>query len=198
MRTGDLQTVHYYWMGAAACGAVALWALYRFFASMRRDRLLADTPLAKIRSAAQGYVKLFGRTLEFPTLRMVALQRRAEASQCERRDALGIDRQRQQRGSVRARRIRCAMHGGTGERGDYPNHARRLVRRRPATPWTASTQRFAAFRRLSIYREPLECGRASFRVRRAALAFRGQQRRCDRSCTTPAVEAGPAGASGAL
>jgi hypothetical protein len=62
MRTGDLQTVHYYWMGAAACGAVALWALYRFFASMRRDRLLADTPLAKIRSAAQGYVKLFGRT----------------------------------------------------------------------------------------------------------------------------------------
>jgi hypothetical protein len=59
---GDLQTVHYYWMGAAACAAVALWALYRFFASLRRDRLLADTPLVKIRSAAQGYVKLFGRT----------------------------------------------------------------------------------------------------------------------------------------
>jgi hypothetical protein len=59
---GDLQTVHYYWMGAAVCGAVALWALYRFFASLRRDRLLADTPLVKIRSAAQGYVKLCGRT----------------------------------------------------------------------------------------------------------------------------------------
>jgi hypothetical protein len=62
MRNGDLQAVHYYWMGAAICGAAALWALYRFFASMRRDRLLADTPLVKIRSAAQGYVKLFGRT----------------------------------------------------------------------------------------------------------------------------------------
>jgi len=62
MRNGDLQEVHYFWMGAAACGALALWALYRFFASLRRDRLLADTPLARIRSAAQGYVKLFGRT----------------------------------------------------------------------------------------------------------------------------------------
>jgi hypothetical protein len=62
MRSGDPQLVQYFWMGAAACGAVALWALYRFFVSLRRDRLLADTPLVRIRSAAQGYVKLHGRT----------------------------------------------------------------------------------------------------------------------------------------
>jgi hypothetical protein len=61
MRSGDPQMVQYFWMGAAACGAVALWALYRFFVSLRRDRLLADTPLVRIRSAAQGYVKLHGR-----------------------------------------------------------------------------------------------------------------------------------------
>jgi hypothetical protein len=59
---GDLQAVHYYWLAAAVCGAVAVWALFRCFSSLRRDRLLADTPLVKIRSAAQGYVKLCGRT----------------------------------------------------------------------------------------------------------------------------------------
>ncbi|MGO9932703.1 MAG: GIDE domain-containing protein [Steroidobacteraceae bacterium] len=62
MRTGNLQTVQYLWAGAAGCGALALWALHRFLVSLRRDRLVADTPLVKIRSAAQGYVKLFGRT----------------------------------------------------------------------------------------------------------------------------------------
>jgi E3 Ubiquitin ligase len=58
---GNLQPVHYYWLIAAACGAVALWALYRFLGCMRRDRLLADTPLVRIRSAAQGYVRVSGR-----------------------------------------------------------------------------------------------------------------------------------------
>jgi hypothetical protein len=58
---GNLQPVHYYWLIAAACGAVALWALYRFLSCMRRDRLLADTPLVRVRSAAQGYVKVCGR-----------------------------------------------------------------------------------------------------------------------------------------
>src|SRR5271165_1053887 len=62
MRTGDPQIVQYYWAAAAVCGAVAWWALYRFWASLRRDRLLEDTPLVRIRSAAQGYVKLHGRT----------------------------------------------------------------------------------------------------------------------------------------
>jgi hypothetical protein len=60
MRTDPPQIMHY-WIAAAACGAVASWALLRFLVSLRRDRLLADTPRVRIRSAAQGYVKLFGR-----------------------------------------------------------------------------------------------------------------------------------------
>ena len=37
------------------------YAVYRFFASVRRDRFAADTPAAHIRSAAQGYVHLEGQ-----------------------------------------------------------------------------------------------------------------------------------------
>ncbi len=48
---------------AVAAGALALLALFRFFVRVRRDRLVADTPAARIRSAAQGYVKLSGRAL---------------------------------------------------------------------------------------------------------------------------------------
>ena len=44
---------------AAALAALALW---RFLVRLRRDRLVADTPQAHIRSAAQGYVKVTGRT----------------------------------------------------------------------------------------------------------------------------------------
>ncbi|MDP9089671.1 MAG: E3 ubiquitin ligase family protein [Pseudomonadota bacterium] len=51
----------HFWLAAAGLGAIACWALYKFAASIRRDRLLEDTPLVKIRSAAQGYVKVFGR-----------------------------------------------------------------------------------------------------------------------------------------
>jgi hypothetical protein len=54
-------TIFHYWLAAGALGAIACWALYEFVASIRRDRLLEDTPLVKIRSAAQGYVKVFGR-----------------------------------------------------------------------------------------------------------------------------------------
>jgi len=46
---------------AAVAGAGALLCLWGFFRRMRRDRLLADTPLVHIRSAAQGYVKLAGQ-----------------------------------------------------------------------------------------------------------------------------------------
>ena len=46
---------------ALLTGALALLALYRFLARIRRDRLVADTPVARLRSAAQGYVKVFGR-----------------------------------------------------------------------------------------------------------------------------------------
>lgn len=46
---------------AAVAGAGALLCLYGFFRRLRRDRLLADTPVVHIRSAAQGYVKVQGR-----------------------------------------------------------------------------------------------------------------------------------------
>jgi len=53
--------IPHYWLAAGILAAIACWALYKFAASIRRDRLLEDTPLVKIRSAAQGYVKVFGR-----------------------------------------------------------------------------------------------------------------------------------------
>jgi E3 ubiquitin ligase len=46
---------------AAVAGAGSLLCLYGFFRRLRRDRLLADTPVVHIRSAAQGYVKVQGR-----------------------------------------------------------------------------------------------------------------------------------------
>lgn len=46
---------------AAIAGAGALLCLWGFFRRLRRDRLLADTPVVHIRSAAQGYVKVQGR-----------------------------------------------------------------------------------------------------------------------------------------
>ncbi len=61
MHTGNLHPAQYYWLGAALCAAVALWALYRCLRNLWRNRLVADTPLTRIRSAAQGYVKVSGR-----------------------------------------------------------------------------------------------------------------------------------------
>jgi len=58
MRSSDIL---HFWEAAAVSAAIACWALYKFAASIRRDRYLEDTPLVKIRSAAQGYVKVFGR-----------------------------------------------------------------------------------------------------------------------------------------
>ena len=46
---------------AVAAGVCALYASWQFFRLLRRDRFAADTPVAKIRSAAQGYVHLEGR-----------------------------------------------------------------------------------------------------------------------------------------
>jgi len=48
---------------AAAAAVLALFALLRFFVRLRRDRLVADTPAVRIRSAAQGYVKVTGRAV---------------------------------------------------------------------------------------------------------------------------------------
>lgn len=47
---------------AVVAAVLALLALWRFLARLRRDRLVADTPQVRIRSAAQGYVKVTGRT----------------------------------------------------------------------------------------------------------------------------------------
>lgn len=48
---------------ALAAAGGALFALYNFLRRVRRDRLLADTAAVRIRSAAQGYVKLTGRAV---------------------------------------------------------------------------------------------------------------------------------------
>lgn len=45
---------------AVLFAAGTIYAVYRFFVSLRRDRFAADTPIAHIRSAAQGYVHLEG------------------------------------------------------------------------------------------------------------------------------------------
>lgn len=47
-------------MIAVIAAALALFALWRFFVRLRRERLVADTPEVRIRSAAQGYVKVSG------------------------------------------------------------------------------------------------------------------------------------------
>lgn len=48
---------------AALAAATALFALFSFLRHLRRDRLVADTAAARLRSAAQGYVKVCGRAL---------------------------------------------------------------------------------------------------------------------------------------
>jgi E3 Ubiquitin ligase len=45
---------------AVVCGLLALAALVGCFSRLRRDRFIADTPLVRIRSAAQGYVRIAG------------------------------------------------------------------------------------------------------------------------------------------
>ena len=54
-------TVENYWTLAGFAVVCALLTLAGFFSRLRRDRIFADTPLVKIRSAAQGYVRLEGR-----------------------------------------------------------------------------------------------------------------------------------------
>jgi hypothetical protein len=63
---------------ALACGGLALWALYQFLAAMRNSRLIADTPLVRIRSAAQGYVKVSGHARDAaskPTMSPLSFKR---------------------------------------------------------------------------------------------------------------------------
>ncbi len=46
---------------AGVSAAFAAIGLYGFFSRLRRDRAVADTPVMRVRSAAQGYVKVLGR-----------------------------------------------------------------------------------------------------------------------------------------
>jgi hypothetical protein len=62
----------FFWSAAGFCGLASAYMLSRFLAFVRRDRFIADTPLAKIRSAAQGYVRLDGRATTPPGQNMVA------------------------------------------------------------------------------------------------------------------------------
>jgi hypothetical protein len=45
---------------AIGFAGATVYSIYRLFVSLRRDRFAADTPVARIRSAAQGYVHLEG------------------------------------------------------------------------------------------------------------------------------------------
>jgi E3 Ubiquitin ligase len=55
-----------YWGYAGMFAVAAAYAVYRFLVGLRRDRFVADTPLARIRSAAQGYVRLEGQATAPP------------------------------------------------------------------------------------------------------------------------------------
>jgi hypothetical protein len=55
-----------WWVLAALCGAFALIALLLCLLRLRRDRFMADTPLVRIRSAAQGYVRIEGEAAAPP------------------------------------------------------------------------------------------------------------------------------------
>ncbi len=50
-----------FWIGWAIIGIAATLTGYGIFHFIRRARLIEDTPTAKIRSAAQGYVELIGK-----------------------------------------------------------------------------------------------------------------------------------------
>jgi hypothetical protein len=52
--------VQLYWALAAGSALAAGYAIYRLFASVSRDRFVTDTPLVRIRSAAQGYARIEG------------------------------------------------------------------------------------------------------------------------------------------
>lgn len=63
IRLGSVPHPPNYPVIAVVAGLLALVALQRFFVRLRRDRLVADTPAMRIRSAAQGYVKVHGKAL---------------------------------------------------------------------------------------------------------------------------------------
>lgn len=61
---------------AAGCASAALYAFYRLFVSVTRDRFVADTPLVRIRSAAQGYARIEGHASHTPDVLLAPLSAR--------------------------------------------------------------------------------------------------------------------------
>ncbi|HTC51811.1 MAG TPA: GIDE domain-containing protein [Steroidobacteraceae bacterium] len=55
-----------WWILCAVSGLMALAALVACLSRLRRDRYMADTPLVRIRSAAQGYVRIEGIAAQPP------------------------------------------------------------------------------------------------------------------------------------
>jgi hypothetical protein len=50
-----------FWIIAGGAAAATVYMLWRFLGFVRRDRFVEDTPIVRIRSAAQGYVHVQGR-----------------------------------------------------------------------------------------------------------------------------------------
>ena len=55
-----------FWLAFAGVFALTAWLFHRGFRSLRRARLIEDTPTARIRSAPQGFVELEGRAVNLP------------------------------------------------------------------------------------------------------------------------------------
>ena len=192
---------------ALVAGALALLALFRFFVRLRRDRLVADTPAMRMRSAAQGYVKVNGRAEPAgpaPTGAPLSLRPCVwwdyEIAQ-EERDSKGNTRWNtvERASSVELFTLvddgRCALPGGSGVGRSHPHRAQRLVRLwaapRRAAPRTGPA---AAPGHLALHRAAARCRRAAVRHGRAALAFGGRRRSERRHRREAArVEAGPGG-----
>lgn len=62
----------FYYTVAAGSALASLYAAYRFLSGARRNRIFSDTPLVRIRSAAQGYVHVQGRAAPGPDDRIMA------------------------------------------------------------------------------------------------------------------------------
>jgi hypothetical protein len=59
--SGDARLL--FFVSAACVAAAALYSFWFSFKSWARNRVIADTPTSRVRSAAQGYVELAGRSL---------------------------------------------------------------------------------------------------------------------------------------
>jgi hypothetical protein len=61
-----LKATPQYWFGVAAVAVAAAYAFWFGFRAWRKNRLIEDTPVSRVRSAVQGYVELRGRGAASP------------------------------------------------------------------------------------------------------------------------------------